>query len=126
MTGPFNEGSPSSNKDECDVPVEDRLGLEYQLGFLYYSLGETQLARERIEQALVRSQTVGRPALEGELLTLLGVVEASFGKSNQAREILERAKRLSDEHGPFPYVASTLLGLGRLLHRRGQNDEPSG
>ena len=84
--------------------------------------GDSVTARDLLRRGLARvEQLAGEPAVQAEMLVVVGRVYQSLGQYDEARELIQRALALrraeyGEEH---PEVASTLLALADVARYRG-------
>lgn len=93
------------------------------IGFIYYSLGEKQLALEYYNQALSIHRAIGDRSGEGDLLDHIGVVYASLGESKKALEYYAQALPLRKAAGDRRREAYTLTNSGVVYYALGENQK---
>ncbi len=90
------------------------------------ALGDTVEARALLERGLARAHELsGQPALQAQMLDVIGRVETQLGEYQRARPVLEEALALrrrlyGDEH---PDVATSLEALGNVAYSQGDLTE---
>jgi len=86
------------------------------------ALGDTVEARALLDRGLTRAHELsGQPALQAQMLDVVGRLETQLGRYDRARPLLEEALALrrrvnGDNH---PDVATSLEGLGRVAFDQG-------
>ena len=86
------------------------------------ALGDTVEARALLDRGLARAHELsGQPALQAQMLDVVGRVETQLGEYQRARPVLEEAlalrrKLYGDEH---PDVATSLEALGNVAYSQG-------
>ena len=83
------------------------------------ALGDTIEARALLERGLVRAHELsGQPALQAQMLDVIGQLETQLGEYDRARPVLEEAlalrRRLNGDN--HPDVATTLEALGHVAY----------
>ena len=96
-----------------------------RLGDLYFRLGELDIARGHVEEALgiYRNLGTGRARSTGMALNALGNILFRKGEVTAAIATFEEALPLVRERGSGRDLAMTLLHLGRARAAAGQEDE---
>ena len=86
---------------------------------VYRSLGETQKALEKYNEALPILRAVGDRSGEAATLNNIGLVYQSLGETQKALEKYNEALPLRREVGDRNGEATTLLGIARVEQKRG-------
>ena len=89
------------------------------IGVVYQSLGETQKALEKHNEALPIRPAVGDRSGEAHTLNNIGVVYRSLGETQKALEKYNEALPLRRAVGDRNGEAVTLLGIARVEQKRG-------
>jgi tetratricopeptide (TPR) repeat protein len=93
------------------------------LGSLARSIGQMNLARTRLEQAMTLARRHGDSSSEGIILLNQAEIDLWAGELDAAEARSTRALALGQELNEEPLIAPALASLGRLARRRGHRDE---
>jgi predicted ATPase/class 3 adenylate cyclase len=105
---------------DLDVEGARRAEIQYKLGAIVLSRGDTAEGARLFSEALILYRSFGDRRGEARSLTALGHVKGDDGEWEQARDYYERAVALWRELDDEPGVADVLGDLASLLVRAGQ------
>lgn len=114
----WQEGAENLNEAlELATELDDYIWMSHCMrlfGRLSYTLGREAEAQRYFERALALMREKGRP---NEVLDCLGTVAniyASKGMKAEAKNLLDEAKNLSEEHGLLEAWVDSVLGISKL------------
>ncbi len=97
--------------------------LVYQLGLLYDSLGEWDIARTQFEESLEIAQRLGNQYIIAARLHALGVLAQKRGQLEEAEQWYRQSLAIKERLGKPQGQATTLHQLGSIAQERGQLEE---
>src|SRR6266511_755739 len=92
----------------------------HNIGFAYWSLGETQKALEKYNESLPISRAVGDRKLEAITLSSMGSVYSSMGEMQKALEKFNEALPIRRAVGDRKLEANTLNNIGTVYRLWGE------
>jgi predicted ATPase/class 3 adenylate cyclase/tellurite resistance protein len=93
-------------------------GIVHIAGMFAYVLGDLEMARRRLAEAVTAAQVSGDPLTEARALETVGLVEVAGGDVAAAENALQAALRLAEAHGDREGEAAIVHQLGLLSSRR--------
>ncbi len=110
--------------DDSGVNIkQEGLNLSFQLGDLYFAMGDPASATEHYTNALRNSQALGDKESEAEAYLYLGHSERLRSNFNKSEDMYERSISHFDANDNYIGLAGSQRGLGYVHWRRGENDE---
>ncbi len=102
---------------------QEALNLSFQIGDLYFAMGDPASSVEYYNMALQNSQALGDKASEAEAYLYLGHGERLRGNFNRSEDMYERSMAHFETNDNYTGLAGSHRGLGYVHWRKGENDE---
>ncbi len=97
--------------------------FENQLGILYFSLAEYEMAMKHLNQSLTIRQEIGDKAGEGTALNNVSQIYVARGDYDKALELLQKSLTIRQEIGDKAGEGTALNNIASIYHARGDYDK---